>query len=58
MRDRAQIDSGHPRCLEQANKDLREQLQNNPSIAPNLQSALDQQRRVINDIHKLILAVS
>ena len=44
----------HRKCLEQDNEDLREQLQNNPSNTTNLQSALDQQRRVINDIHKRI----
>ena len=48
----------HRKCLEQANEDLREQLQNNPSNTTLLRSALDQQRRVINDIHKRILAVS
>ena len=48
----------HRQCLEQANEELREQLQNNPSNTTLLRSALDQQRRVINDIHKRILAVS
>ena len=43
--------------LEQANADLRDQLQNTQPCAPSPQSALDQQRRVINDIHKRIVAV-
>ena len=48
----------HRKCLEQENEELREQLQNNPSNTTNLQSALDQQRRVINDIHKRVIAVT
>jgi hypothetical protein len=48
----------HRKCLEQANEDLREQLQNNPSNTTLLRSALDQQRRVINDIHKRVVAVT
>jgi methylthioribose-1-phosphate isomerase len=47
----------HRKCLEQANADLRDQLQNTQPCAPSLQSALDQQRRVINDIHKRVVAV-
>ena len=48
----------HRKCLEQANADLRDQLQNAQSCAPTMQHALDQQRRVINDIHKRIIAVT
>ena len=48
----------HRKCLEHENEDLREQLQNNPSNTTNLRSALDQQRRVINDIHKRVIAVT
>jgi len=48
----------HRKCLEEANEDLRDQLENTQPCAPTLQSALDQQRRVINDIHKRIIAVS
>ena len=48
----------HRKCLEQENEELREQLQNNPSNTTNLRSALDQQRRVINDIHKRAIAVT
>jgi hypothetical protein len=44
--------------LEQANAELRNQLQNAQPCSTNLQCALDQQRRVINDIHKRIVAVS
>jgi hypothetical protein len=44
--------------LEQANADLRDQLQNNQPATPPLQRALDQQRHVINDIHKRVVAVS
>jgi methylthioribose-1-phosphate isomerase len=44
--------------LEQANEDLHEQLQQIQPAAPNLQKTLDQQRRVINDIHKHVVAVT
>jgi hypothetical protein len=44
--------------LEQANADLRDQLNNMQSCTPNLQHAIDQQRRVINDIHRRIVAVT
>ena len=44
--------------LEQANDDLREQLQAARASAPDLQQQLRQQRRVINDIHKRIAAVT
>ena len=47
----------HRKYLKQANADLRDQLQNTRSCAPSQQSALDQQRRVINDIHKRVVAV-
>ena len=50
--------SRHRKCLEQDNEDLREQLQNNPYNTTNLRSALDQQRRIINDIHKRVIAVT
>ena len=48
----------HRKCLEQANADLRDQLQNAQPCSTNLQPALNQQRRVINDIHKRIVAVT
>ena len=44
--------------LEQANDELREQLQAVRTSAPDLQQELRQQRRVINDIHKRIAAVT
>ncbi len=44
--------------LEQANDDLREQIQEVQPGAPDLQRELGQQRRVINDIHKRIVAVT
>ena len=44
--------------LEQANDDLRDQLQEAQPGAPDLQRELGQQRRVINDIHKRIVAVT
>jgi methylthioribose-1-phosphate isomerase len=44
--------------LEQANDDLREQLQAARPATPNLEQELRQQRRVINDIHKRIAAVT
>jgi hypothetical protein len=52
---------GHARIrkyLEQANADLRDQLQNAQPCEPTLQRALDQQRHVINDIHRRVVAVS
>ena len=48
----------HRKCLEQTNEDLRDQLQNSQHCEETLQCALDQQRRVINDIHKRVIAVS
>lgn len=44
--------------LEQANDDLREQLQAARPNTSNLQQELHQQRRVMNDIHKRIAAVT
>jgi hypothetical protein len=46
---------GHARLrkyLEQANADLREQAEETEPATSQLLSALDQQRRVVNDIHK------
>jgi hypothetical protein len=48
----------HRKCLEQANADLRDQLQTAHTCSPTMQRALDQQRRVINDIHKRIVTVT
>jgi len=44
--------------LEQANDDLREQLKAARPDLSHLQQDLTQQRRVINDIHERILAVT
>ena len=44
--------------LEQANEELREQLQQVRPYPSTLQQELSQQRRVINDIHKRISAVT
>jgi hypothetical protein len=44
--------------LEQANDDLREQLRAARPEASHLEQELTQQRRVINDIHKRIAAVT
>ena len=44
--------------LEQANDDLREQLQKVQPSPSTLQQELSQQRHVINDIHKRIAAVT
>jgi hypothetical protein len=46
------------RYLEQANEDLRDQLQQAQPSAPNLQRELGQQRRILNDLHKRIIAVT
>ncbi len=48
----------HRKYLEQANADLRDQLHAARTCSPTMQSELDQQRRVINDIHKRIVAVT
>ena len=48
----------HRKCLEQANAYLRDQLQNDQPCDPSLQHKLDQQRHVINDIHKRLVAVT
>jgi hypothetical protein len=48
----------HRKCLEQANADLRDQLDNAQSCTSDLHRAIDQQRRVINDVHRRIIAVT
>ena len=47
----------HRKSLEQANADLRDRLQTAHTCSPSMQ-ALDQQRRVINDIHRHVVAVT
>jgi hypothetical protein len=44
--------------LQQDNEDLRNQLQNVQPSAEALHRALNQQRSVINDIHKRVVAVT
>ena len=46
----------HWEYLEQANADLRDQLQNSQARTPALQHAINRRRRVINYIHRRILA--
>ena len=48
----------HRKCLEETNNDLRDQLENTQACTSTLQSALNQQRRIVNDIHKRVVAVS
>ena len=48
----------HRKSLEQANADLRNQLQNAQPCTPTLLCELNQQRKVINDTHKRVVAVT
>ena len=48
----------HRKCLEQANDDLRDQLEKAHACEEPLHRALKQQRGVINDIHKQVTAVT
>jgi hypothetical protein len=48
----------HRKCLEQANEDLRDQLRKTCTAQEPLDQAIKQQRGVINDIHRRLLAVS
>jgi hypothetical protein len=48
----------HRKCLEEANDDLRDQLQKVYPGDESLRRELKQQRGVINDIHKHIVAVT
>ena len=48
----------HRKCLEQVNDDLRDQLEKAHANEEPLQQALKQQRGIINDIHKQIVAVT
>jgi hypothetical protein len=48
----------HRKCLEQANEDLRNELETARSREQPLHRELKQQRGVINDIHKRVLAVT
>jgi hypothetical protein len=48
----------HRKCLEQANEDLRDRLDEAIADTTPIQRALKEQRGVINDIHSRLLAVS
>ena len=48
----------HRKCLQEANDELRERLEEATPDARPIQRALKEQRGVINDIHKHLLAVS
>jgi hypothetical protein len=48
----------HRKCLEQANEDLRDELEKADACEEPLHRALKQQRGVINDIHKQMVAVT
>ena len=48
----------HRRCLQQANAELRERLEESALDTKPIQRALKEQRGVINDIHSRLLAVS
>jgi septal ring factor EnvC (AmiA/AmiB activator) len=48
----------HRKCLQQANEELREQLQEVHAGQEPLDRAIKQQRGVINDIHKQLVALA
>jgi len=48
----------HRKCLEESNTELRDRLENTQPFPPDLHRTLEQQRKVINDIHKHVIAVS
>ena len=48
----------HRKCLEQANEDLRDQLEKVRVCEDPLHRELKQQRGIINDIHKRLVAVT
>ena len=48
----------HRHCLQQANEELRERLEEASADTKPIQRALKEQRGVINDIHSRLLAVS
>jgi len=50
--------SRHRKYLQQANEELRERLEEAATDTKPIQRALKEQRGVINDIHKHLLAVS
>ena len=50
--------SRHRKCLQEANEELRDRLQEANTDTEPIQRALKEQRGVINDIHSRLLAVS
>jgi hypothetical protein len=50
--------SRHRKCLQQANDDLRDLIENGRPTDDSLHKAINQNRKVINDIHKRICAVT
>jgi hypothetical protein len=48
----------HRKCLQEANEDLRDELEKARASEEPLRQVLKQQRGVINDIHKQVVAVS
>ena len=48
----------HRKCLEQANEDLRDELEKARAFEEPLRRELKQQRGVINDIHRRVTAVT
>ncbi len=48
----------HRKCLEEANDDLRDQLKKDRVCKESLHQAIKQQRGVINDIHKRVVALA
>ena len=48
----------HRNCLQEANEELRERLEETAAESKPIQRALKEQRGVIDDIHSRLLAVS
>ena len=50
--------SRHRKCLQEANEELRDRLQEITTATEPIHRAIKEQRGVINDIHSRLLAVS
>ena len=50
--------SRHRKCLQEANEELRDRLQEASTATEPIHRAIKEQRGVINDIHSRLLAVS
>lgn len=48
----------HRKCLQQANDDLRDLIENGRPTDDSLHTAINKNRKVLNDIHKRICAVT